>query len=114
MVRRRKPGSRSGSRLPIERINLWTADVARYQQRIPRPPDRFTRHAIPRAGECLSNWPDAGQVVFHCCADRCFLSEYWTPTRENGSQLLPSRYEAELAKHGKGIEFALLDPMGKR
>jgi hypothetical protein len=50
-----------------------------------------------------------GQVVFHCYDDRCFLSEYWTPTRENGSQLLPSRYETELAKHRKGTEFALLE-----
>jgi hypothetical protein len=49
-----------------------------------------------------------GEVVFHCYSDRCFLSEYWTPTRENGSQLLPSRYEAELAKHHGGTKFALL------
>lgn len=55
-----------------------------------------------------------GQVVFHCYADRCFLSEYWTPTRENGSQLLPSRYEAELAKHRKGIAFALLEQPANR
>jgi len=52
---------------------------------------------------------ETGQLVFHCYDDRCFLSEFWTPTRENGSQLLPGRYEAELAKHGKGTEFALLD-----
>jgi hypothetical protein len=50
----------------------------------------------------------AGQVVFHCYADRCFLSEYWTAARENGSQLVPSRFEMEFAKHGKGTEFALL------
>jgi hypothetical protein len=52
---------------------------------------------------------ETGQVVFRCYDDRCFLSEFWTPTRENGSQLLPSRYEVELAKHRKGTEFALLD-----
>jgi hypothetical protein len=52
---------------------------------------------------------DYGQVVFHCYEDRCFLSEFWTPTRENGSQLLPGRYELELAKHRKGTEFALLE-----
>ena len=54
-----------------------------------------------------------GQVVFHCYADRCFLSEYWTPARENGSQLLPSRFEAEAARHRRGTEFALLEESGK-
>jgi hypothetical protein len=57
---------------------------------------------------------DTGEVVFHCYDDRCFLSEYWTPTRENGSQLLPSRFEAELAKYRKSAEFALLDQQKKR
>ena len=52
---------------------------------------------------------ETGQIVFHCYDDRCFLSEFWTPTRENGNQLLPSRYELELAKHRKGTEFALLE-----
>jgi hypothetical protein len=52
---------------------------------------------------------ETGQLVFHCYDDHCFLSELWTPTRENGSQLLPGRYEAELAKHRKGTEFALLE-----
>ncbi len=52
---------------------------------------------------------ETGQIVFHCYDDDCFLSEFWTPTRDNGSQLLPSRYEAELAKHRKGTEFALLE-----
>jgi hypothetical protein len=51
---------------------------------------------------------ETGQVVFHCYDNRCFLSEFWTPTRDNGNQLFPSRYEAELAKHRKGTEFALL------
>lgn len=55
-----------------------------------------------------------GQVVFHCYDEHCFLSEFWTSTRENGSQLLPSRYEAELAKHRKGAEFALLEHPQKR
>lgn len=57
---------------------------------------------------------ETGQVVFHCYDDHCFLSEFWTPTRENGSQLLPSRYEAELARHTKGTEFALLEQSRKR
>jgi hypothetical protein len=57
---------------------------------------------------------ESGEVVFHCYDDRCFLSEYWTPTRENGSQLLPSGYEAELAKHRRGTEFVLLELPRKR
>jgi len=57
---------------------------------------------------------ETGQIVFHCYDDDCFLSEFWTPTRDNGSQLLPSRYEAELAKHRKGTEFALLEQPQKR
>jgi hypothetical protein len=52
---------------------------------------------------------ETGEVVFHCYGDRCFLSEFWTPTRDNGSQVLPSRYERELAKIGKGTEFAVLN-----
>ena len=50
-----------------------------------------------------------GQLVFHCYESNCFLSEFWTPACENGSQLLPSRYENELARHWKRREFALLD-----
>ena len=57
---------------------------------------------------------ETGQVVFHCYDNRCFLSEFWTPTRDNGNQLLPSRYEAELAKHRKGMEFALLEQPRRR
>ena len=49
-----------------------------------------------------------GEVVFHCYEARCFLSEFWTPVRENGNQLLPSRYEREVAKHQGRTEFALL------
>jgi hypothetical protein len=57
---------------------------------------------------------ETGQLVFHCYDDHCFLSEFWTPTRDNGSQLLPSRYEAELAKHRTRTEFALLDQPKRR
>lgn len=52
---------------------------------------------------------ETGQVVFRCYGDRCFLSEFWIPTRDNGSRVLPSRYERELAKLGKGTEFAALN-----
>jgi hypothetical protein len=57
---------------------------------------------------------ETGQIVFHCYDEHCFLSEFWTPTQEYGIQLLPSRYEAELAKHRKGTEFALLEQRNKR
>ena len=51
---------------------------------------------------------ETGQVIFKCYDRSCFLSEFWTPTRETGSQLLRSLYEAELAGHQKGTEFALV------
>jgi len=50
-----------------------------------------------------------GMVVFHCYDARCFLSELWTPAREGGSQLLRSRSEAAMARHGEPTEFALLE-----
>ena len=57
---------------------------------------------------------DTGQLVFHCYDDRCFLSELWIPARETGSRLLPSRYEAELAQHRKGTDFALLEEQARK
>jgi hypothetical protein len=49
-----------------------------------------------------------GQIIFHCYVERCFLSEVWSPTRENGRQLLIPRSEADLAKTKKGGYFAVL------
>jgi hypothetical protein len=49
-----------------------------------------------------------GELIFHCYESRCFLSEFWIPTRESGRQLLPSHYERELAMHWQRTEFALL------
>jgi hypothetical protein len=49
-----------------------------------------------------------GRIVFHCYSDRCFLSELWAPTQENGRQLLTSRTEADLAKEERGKYFAVL------
>lgn len=50
---------------------------------------------------------DNGEVVFHCYASRCFLSELWIPTSEIGRQLLPSRSEIESAKNNTQTYFAL-------
>ena len=57
-----------------------------------------------------------GEVVFHCYKNQCFLSEFWTPVREYGNQLLPSRYEQEVAKakHGQRTEFALIGRQSTR
>ena len=55
-----------------------------------------------------------GLIVFRCYGDRCFLSEYWDPTREFGSQLLTSRSEKELAKQRRGVYFALLEEPDQR
>jgi hypothetical protein len=71
----------------------------------------FVAMANPVSGRRVG---ETGQIVFHCYDDRCFLSEFWTPTRDNGNQLLPCRYEQELAKHRKRTEFALLDEPRKR
>jgi hypothetical protein len=49
-----------------------------------------------------------GMLVFRCYGSRCFLSEFWTPTAENGSQLLRSRQESASARYRRGTEFALL------
>ncbi|HEY6307749.1 MAG TPA: hypothetical protein VI488_14960 [Candidatus Angelobacter sp.] len=49
-----------------------------------------------------------GQVIFHCYRERCFLSELWSPTQDNGRQMLTSRIEAGLAKEEAGKYFAIL------
>ena len=49
-----------------------------------------------------------GQIIFHCYRDRCFLSELWSPTQENGRQLLTSRTEADLAKEEREKYFAVV------
>jgi hypothetical protein len=49
-----------------------------------------------------------GQIIFHCYRDRCFLAELWSPTQENGRQLLTSRPEANLAKEVPRTYFAVL------
>jgi hypothetical protein len=51
-----------------------------------------------------------GQIIFHCYRDRdrCFLSELWSPTQENGRQLLTSRTEAELAKEDREKYLAVV------
>lgn len=50
----------------------------------------------------------SGEVVFHCYANRCFLSELWTPTSDVGCQLLRSRYEIESSKSNSQTYFALV------
>jgi len=49
-----------------------------------------------------------GQIIFHCYSEHCFLSEVWSPTHENGRQLLISRSEGDLAKKASGKYFAVL------
>jgi hypothetical protein len=49
-----------------------------------------------------------GQIIFPCYRDRCFLSELWSPTQENGRQLLTSRTEAELAKEDREKYLAVV------
>jgi hypothetical protein len=49
-----------------------------------------------------------GRIIFHCYRERCFLAEVWSPTEENGRQVLRSRAESELAKEQEGTYFAVL------
>ncbi len=51
---------------------------------------------------------DTGEVVFHCYANRCFLSELWIPTSDIGRQLLPSPSEIESTKNNTQTYFALV------
>lgn len=51
---------------------------------------------------------EKGHITFRCYRDRCFLSELWFPTGENGRELLTSRQEATLAKEDRGQYFAVL------
>ncbi len=48
-----------------------------------------------------------GQVVFECYAKQCFLSQLWSPIREDGQQLLRSRLQSELAAKKSGTYMAL-------
>ena len=49
-----------------------------------------------------------GQIIFHCYSEHCFLSEVWSPTHENGRQLLTPRSEGDWAKKESGKDFAVL------
>jgi len=49
-----------------------------------------------------------GRIIFHCYSEHCFLSEVWSPTHENGLQLLAPRSEADLAKKENAEYFAVL------
>lgn len=48
------------------------------------------------------------QIIFHCYGDRCFLSELWSSSQQNGRGLLTSQAEARLAKEQSGKYFAVL------
>jgi hypothetical protein len=49
-----------------------------------------------------------GRIIFHCYSEHCFLSEVWSPTHENGLQLLAPRSEADPAKKENAEYFAVL------
>ena len=68
-----------------------------------------TKIAMVSANEISGRSAGAnGHIIFHCYSERCFLSEVWSPTHENGRQLLSSRSEADLAKKESGKSFAVL------
>ena len=64
--------------------------------------------AVVLANEIPGRSAGAGQIIFHCYSDSCFLSELRSPIQGNGRQLLTSRTEAEFAKKERGRYFAVL------
>jgi len=64
--------------------------------------------AVVLANEIPGRSAGAGQIIFHCYSDFCFLSELRSPIEGNGRQLPTSRAEAALAKKEQGRYFAVL------
>jgi len=54
-----------------------------------------------------------GRVVFRCYRQRCFLQEVWSPTQNNGLQVLTSPAEREQARFVEGVYFAVLGEVVK-
>lgn len=49
-----------------------------------------------------------GRIIFRCYDTRCFLAELWSPTEQNGRQLLISPAESETSRERRGTYFAIL------
>ena len=49
-----------------------------------------------------------GRIIFRCYDTRCFLAELWSPTEQNGRQLLISPVESESSREHRGTYFAIL------
>ncbi len=85
----------------------YTMVAASHQVRIEDAKGRLI--AMVLANNILGRSAGAhGQILFHCYSDRCFLSELWSPTQEDGRQLLTSRTEAGLAKEEREKYFAVV------
>jgi hypothetical protein len=50
----------------------------------------------------------AGQAVFECYGDHCFLSRFWIADQNAGYQLLRSSLETKIAAKQAGQYFAVL------
>ena len=48
-----------------------------------------------------------GRITFRCYDSRCFLAELWSPTEQNGRQLLISPVESESSREHRGTYFAI-------
>ena len=70
--------------------------------------------AMTQANRTMHDGGKSGQVVFNCYDKRCFLSKLWTPDAEQGRELLMSKTEKQLAKHGEPQLFALLGKAPER
>ena len=49
-----------------------------------------------------------GRIIFRCYGIRCFLAELWSPTEQNGRQLLMAPAESESSREHRGTYFAIL------
>jgi hypothetical protein len=49
-----------------------------------------------------------GRIIFRCYDTRCFLAELWSPTEQNGRQLLISPAESETIRERSGNYYAIL------
>ena len=49
-----------------------------------------------------------GRIIFRCYDTRCFLAELWSPTEQNGRQLLISPAESETSRERSGNYYAIL------
>ena len=49
-----------------------------------------------------------GRIVFRCYRERCFLGEVWSPSADEGRQVMATGAEREAARQGEERYFAVM------